>query len=135
MKCGYFVSVKKSVLQPTQKLIHLGFEVDSVTSSFAVPERKREIQGVARDDFEGWSGNVEYNAEVCGQLPKFESGFSSIILVHKPVLFDLEEFSGRIGDSFGACSFGGNCLLAICRLYDHAYTMEKGTTCFNFLVR
>lgn len=42
MKCGYFVSVRKSVLWPTQKLVHLGFEVDSVSSSFMVPAKKRE---------------------------------------------------------------------------------------------
>lgn len=33
--------MKKSVLQPTQKLVHLGFEVDSVKCAFSVPERKR----------------------------------------------------------------------------------------------
>jgi hypothetical protein len=49
MKGGYFVSVRKSILKPTQKLIHLGFEVDSVTSSFMVPERKRDTFGQLRE--------------------------------------------------------------------------------------
>jgi hypothetical protein len=49
MKCGYFVSVKKSVLQPTQKLVHLEFEVNSVTSSFLVPERKRLTFSLLRE--------------------------------------------------------------------------------------
>ena len=49
MKCGYFVSVKKSVLQPTQKIVHLGFEVNTVTSSFSVPERRKLTFSVLRE--------------------------------------------------------------------------------------
>jgi hypothetical protein len=38
---GYYVSPKKSQLAPVQKMIHLGFGIDSSTSSFFLPEKKR----------------------------------------------------------------------------------------------
>ena len=40
-KVGYFVSVKKSTLTPTQVMVHLGFEMNSVTSSFKLIPRKK----------------------------------------------------------------------------------------------
>jgi hypothetical protein len=38
---GYFVSPTKSQLIPTTDMIHLGFGINSVTSSFYLPEKKR----------------------------------------------------------------------------------------------
>jgi hypothetical protein len=38
---GYYVSSKKSQLVPVQKMVHLGFGIDSLTSSFFLPEKKR----------------------------------------------------------------------------------------------
>ena len=41
MHLGYYISPTKSTIQPTQKMIHLGFGIDSTTSSFSLTDKYR----------------------------------------------------------------------------------------------
>jgi hypothetical protein len=46
---GYFVSPVKSQLRPAQRMVHLGFCIDSVTSSFALTQKKIDKFRVCRE--------------------------------------------------------------------------------------
>ena len=41
MRLGYYVSPTKSTIFPTQDMVHLGFGIDSVTSSFYIADKCR----------------------------------------------------------------------------------------------
>ena len=41
MELGYFISQPKSTLLPVQKMVHLGFGIDSVEMAFYLPEKLR----------------------------------------------------------------------------------------------
>ena len=47
--CGYFVGLKKSALEPTQRIVYLGLISDSVCQAFRLPEEKKEKFSALRE--------------------------------------------------------------------------------------
>ncbi len=42
VSCGYFISLQKSVVIPSQRILFLGFISDSVGQCFVLPDSKKE---------------------------------------------------------------------------------------------
>lgn len=52
IKLGYFLELKKSVLEPIQRVVYLGFILDSTSQVFRLPETKKEISVPCPQDLE-----------------------------------------------------------------------------------
>ena len=65
-RLGYFVNLDKSVFQPTQTPVHLGFIVDSVEHCFRVTKSKKEKFVRLRDELlKNEIVNCSKSAKIC----------------------------------------------------------------------
>jgi hypothetical protein len=72
---GYFVSPVKSQLRPVQKMVHLGFRVDSVSSSFSLTAKKIDKFRVCRENI------LDRGCATLNDMQRFIGKCSSLRLV------------------------------------------------------
>ena len=59
MHLGYYISPTKSTIRPTQKMVHLGFGIDSVTSSYSLTDKYRTKFVACRSALERGSASLK----------------------------------------------------------------------------